>query len=224
MRVLLDECVPRRLTREIVGHDVRTVPQEGWSGKKNGELLRLMSAAGFEVLLTVDQGIRHQQNLRAAGVAVVVMVGASNRLADLVPLVPDVLVALSPCSPAMWSRSVPDRVEEHWWEDPPVPPGRGPRVRRGILTLDSHRWRSLGGGRGRSLVQSRVPGWPRRTRTGGKTHQCHPVERYDVVASDGAINETVGWHWWLLPPVRDHPGHWWEDPPVPPSRAQIGAA
>jgi PIN like domain len=99
MRILLDECVPRRLGPELVGHVVRTVPQEGWSGKKNGELLALMSAAGFEVLLTVDQGIRHQQNLQAAGVAVVVMIGASNQLVDLVPLVPDVLVALSKVQP-----------------------------------------------------------------------------------------------------------------------------
>ena len=95
MRVLPDECVPKRLGRELTGHAVRTVPQEGWSGKKNGELLRLMSAAGFEVLLTVDQGIRHQQNLQAAGVAVVVMFGASNQLADLAPLMPDVLIALN---------------------------------------------------------------------------------------------------------------------------------
>ncbi len=94
MRVLLDECVPKRLGGELPGHFVRTVPQEGWSGKKNGELLGLMSAAGFEVLLTVDQGIRHQQNLRAAGVAVVVMVGPSSQLADLLPLVPGVLAAL----------------------------------------------------------------------------------------------------------------------------------
>ena len=94
MRVLLDECVPKRLGRSLVGHAVRTVPQEGWSGKKNGELLTLMASAGFEVLLTVDQSIPHQQNLQAAGVAVVVMVGASNQLADLLPLVPDVLAAL----------------------------------------------------------------------------------------------------------------------------------
>ena len=78
MRVLLDECVSKRLGRALIGHVVRTVPQEGWSGKKNGELLALMAAAGFEVLLTVDQGIRHQQNLQAAGVADVVMIGASN--------------------------------------------------------------------------------------------------------------------------------------------------
>ncbi len=95
MRVLLDECVPKRLGRGLVGHVVRTVAQEGWAGKKNGELLALMSGAGFDVLLTVDQGIPHQQNLQATGVAVIVMIGASNQLADLTPLVPNVLVALS---------------------------------------------------------------------------------------------------------------------------------
>src|SRR5436305_14802492 len=94
MRVLLYECVPKRLRRALAGHAVRTVPQEGWAGKKNGELLGLMSAAGFEVLLTVDQGVPHQQNLAAARVAVVVMVGPSNQLADLAPLVPGVLTVL----------------------------------------------------------------------------------------------------------------------------------
>ncbi len=99
MRVLLDECVPKRLGRELAGHAARTVSQEGWSGKKNGERLGLMSAAGYAVLLTVDQSIRHEQNLRAAGVAVVVMIGASNQLEDLIPLVPDVLAALSAILP-----------------------------------------------------------------------------------------------------------------------------
>lgn len=94
MRVLLDECVPRRLGRELVGHDVHTVPQQGWKGKKNGELLTLMEAAAFDVLLTVDQGIHHQQNLDSAGLAVVVMVVASSRLADFLSLVPGVLAAL----------------------------------------------------------------------------------------------------------------------------------
>lgn len=100
MRVLLDECVPKRFGPLVAGHAVRTVPQEGWSGKRNGELLALMAAAGYEVLfLTVDQGVRHQQNLRAAGVAVVVMVSPSNQLADLAPLVPKVLTALSTIQP-----------------------------------------------------------------------------------------------------------------------------
>ena len=92
--ILLDECVPRPLRRELVGHDVGTIQEMGWAGKKNGELIALMAGASFEVLLTVDQNLRHQQNLAAVGVAVVVMVAPSNRLADLVPLVPAVQVAL----------------------------------------------------------------------------------------------------------------------------------
>ncbi len=99
MRVLLDECVPRRLRSHLVGHDVRTVPAMGWSGKKNGELLQLMAGQGFEVFMTVDQNLRYQQNLQAAGVAVVVLVAASNRLADLVPLIPSALAALAIVKP-----------------------------------------------------------------------------------------------------------------------------
>src|SRR5207253_9298653 len=59
MRILLDECVPRPLRRELAGHDVHTIREMGWAGKKNGELLALMAGAGFEVLLTVDQNLRH---------------------------------------------------------------------------------------------------------------------------------------------------------------------
>jgi len=95
MRILLDECVPRRLRRELPGHDVHTVSDLGWSGKKNGELLQVMAGQNFDVLLTVDQGIRHQQNLRAGGIAVVGLVAVSNRLADLVPLMPSVLAVLA---------------------------------------------------------------------------------------------------------------------------------
>lgn len=71
----------------------------GWAGKKNGELLALMAGAGFEVLLTVDRNLRHQQNLATFGIAVVIMVATTNRLADLVPLIPDVEVALSTIQP-----------------------------------------------------------------------------------------------------------------------------
>ena len=95
MRILLDECVPRPLRRELTGHSVSTIREMGWAGKKNGELLALMAGAGFEVLLTVDQNLRHRQNLAASGVAVVVMVAPSNRLADRVPIIPAVEAALS---------------------------------------------------------------------------------------------------------------------------------
>ena len=90
MRILLDECAPRPLKRELVEYELRTVIEMGWSGKKNGELLQLMSQEGFTILLTTDQNLRYQQNLQQAGVAVVVLVARSNRLPDLVPLVPDV--------------------------------------------------------------------------------------------------------------------------------------
>jgi hypothetical protein len=99
MRILLDECVPRRLRWELTGHDVRTVPEMGWSGKKNGDLLRSMVGHGFEVLITVDQNLRHQQSLQAAGAAVVVLVAVSNRLVDLVPLMPSVQAALGSVGP-----------------------------------------------------------------------------------------------------------------------------
>ena len=94
MRILLDECVPVPLRRELTGHDVHTIQEMNWTGKKNGELLTLMADAGFDVLLTVDQNLRFQQNLAGAAVAVVVMVAPSNRLVDLVPLLPAVDAAL----------------------------------------------------------------------------------------------------------------------------------
>lgn len=89
MRILLDECAPRPLKRELADYEIRTVVEMGWSGKKNGELLQLMKQEGFTVLLTTDQNLRYQQNLQQAGVAVVVLVAPSNRLPDLTPLIAD---------------------------------------------------------------------------------------------------------------------------------------
>ena len=94
MRILLDECVPRPVRRELIGHNVATIRDVGWAGKKNGDLLTLMAGAGFEVLLTVDQNLRYQQNLAASGVAVVILIASNNRLDRLVPLIPSTLVAL----------------------------------------------------------------------------------------------------------------------------------
>ena len=66
MRVLLDECVPRPLLRELSQHAVRTVPEMGWAGKRNGELLGLIKSAGFDAFITTDQNFEHQQNLQTA--------------------------------------------------------------------------------------------------------------------------------------------------------------
>jgi PIN domain-containing protein len=99
MRILLDECVPRPLKKELTSHDVHTVPEMGWSGKKNGELLALMVPQGIEVFVTVDQNLSYQQNLRAANVAVIVLIAPSNRLTDLLPLMPSVHSALTTIQP-----------------------------------------------------------------------------------------------------------------------------
>lgn len=95
MQILLDECVPRPLKRELGDYDIRTVVEMGWLGKKNGELLQLMVEEHFTILLTTDQNLRYQQNLLQARVAVIVLVAPSNRLSDLIPLIPDVCNVLN---------------------------------------------------------------------------------------------------------------------------------
>lgn len=63
MKVLLDECVPRKFKDSLTGHECRTVPEAGWAGKKNGELLSLAEQADFEVFLTVDLAARGRNGL-----------------------------------------------------------------------------------------------------------------------------------------------------------------
>ena len=96
--MLLDECVPRKLKRELPGHDVHTVTEMGWSGVKNGPLLR-RAAQEFDVFLTVDQGVEYEQNLVGLDLAIVVMVAATSDIGDLRPLMPRVQETLSSASP-----------------------------------------------------------------------------------------------------------------------------
>ena len=90
MQILLDECVPKPLKWEFADLDLKTVSEMGWSGTKNGALLRLMSEAGFTVLLTSDRNIKYEQNLQQASIAVIVMIARTNRVSDLLPLIPKV--------------------------------------------------------------------------------------------------------------------------------------
>lgn len=90
MRILLDECVDWRLARDITGHEVRTARQMGWTTIKNGELLTL-AAKEFDVFVTVDRNLVAQQNPSTYSIAVIVLQASSNRLADLRPLVPELL-------------------------------------------------------------------------------------------------------------------------------------
>lgn len=94
MRVLLDECLPRRVKRELIGHDVRTAPEMGWASRRNGDLLRAAVDAGFEAFVTADRKLEHQQNLSAFDIAVIVLEAKRTRLADLRPLIPPLLKVL----------------------------------------------------------------------------------------------------------------------------------
>ncbi len=99
MRIILDECVPHSLKHELSSHDVHTVPEMGWSGKKNGELLALMILQHIELFVTVDQNLSYQQNLRAANLAVIVLIAPSYRIADLLPLMSSVHAAVATIQP-----------------------------------------------------------------------------------------------------------------------------
>ena len=98
MRIFLDECVDWRLARDLVGHEVMTARQMGWTSIENGELLAL-SAAQFDVFVTVDRNLSFQQNLTPLSIAVIVLHAPTNRLADLRLLVPGLLAAIASARP-----------------------------------------------------------------------------------------------------------------------------
>ncbi|MGH7177897.1 MAG: hypothetical protein ACREJC_10985 [Tepidisphaeraceae bacterium] len=91
--------MPRPLKSLFVGHVVSTVPEIGCAGIKNGALLARAAAAGFDVFVTVDQKLRHEQNLAALPVSVIVIIAKSNKIDDVAPAVPSVLRALSTLLP-----------------------------------------------------------------------------------------------------------------------------
>jgi hypothetical protein len=85
-RVLLDEMLPRLLARELPGHHVTSVTQEGWTGILNGELLRRIEAAGMDVFITADRKMEYQQRLSDRRFGVIVLAAGGTKLEDLRPL------------------------------------------------------------------------------------------------------------------------------------------
>ena len=80
MRVLLDECLPRRLKNAFgPDHEVTTVPERGWAGTRNGALLQLASDV-VDVFVTIDAGLPYQQDLGRLPLAIVLLIAPSNRL------------------------------------------------------------------------------------------------------------------------------------------------
>ena len=98
MRILIDECLPKRLKRDLVGHDARSVPEVGWAGKTNGTLLTL-AQVDFDVFVTADRNLSFQQNVNKFNIAVVVLVARSNQHAVLQPLIPELLSVITALLP-----------------------------------------------------------------------------------------------------------------------------
>ena len=84
MKLLLDECVPRRFSASLSSdeHQCLTVPEAGFAGKANGELIALAEAS-FDVFITLDKGFAYQQNLTGRKIAILLIRSRSTRLADL---------------------------------------------------------------------------------------------------------------------------------------------
>ena len=103
MRILLDENFPVDFAKLLVGHEIATIHSLGWSGIKNGELLR--RAQGIcEVFVTLDRNLEFQQNIKVLPFGIVVVRARSNRVADLSPQIESILAAAN--------RVLPGQVEK----------------------------------------------------------------------------------------------------------------
>ncbi|HQS25171.1 MAG: hypothetical protein B7Y11_14045 [Sphingobacteriia bacterium 24-36-13] len=84
MKILLDESLPRKKRYDFgKDHEVWTVRDKDWLGKKNGELLKLMIDDGFELFVTADQNLQYQQRIEKLPVTIAVLKGSDNRLTTL---------------------------------------------------------------------------------------------------------------------------------------------
>ncbi len=98
MRILLDENVPKKLKHAFPGHAVSTVTEMGWAGIKNGELLKLAEGV-FDVMMTVDKGIQHQNNFTGKKIILITFIVKRNKLEFLLPLIPLAIAAIQSASP-----------------------------------------------------------------------------------------------------------------------------
>ena len=105
LRILVDESVAHPFEAELTALDVATVRDPGWSGLRNGVLLRAAVDAGFDVLITRDRSLPYQHNLRRIGISVLVLTGVRNRVEELRMLVPQILSILPLLRPGDASKS-----------------------------------------------------------------------------------------------------------------------
>lgn len=93
LRIILDECLPRRLAKDFSAYEVATVPEAGFAGYKNGKLLKAIEN-NFDVFITVDSNLEYQQHLQGYNITVIILKAKSNRYDELTLLVPDVIKLL----------------------------------------------------------------------------------------------------------------------------------
>jgi len=99
VNILLDHCVDWRLARAFPAHSVKTARDMGWETLQNGKLLSAAAEASFDLLLTVDRKLKHEQNLTKLPIAVLVLIAPTNKLSDLLPVAPAVETALKSLQP-----------------------------------------------------------------------------------------------------------------------------
>ena len=95
MKLLLDENLPKRLKQDFPNHDIFTVRDMGWNGRKNGELLKLMISANFDALITFDKNLHYQQNFQKYSIPVLVLNASDNSYLTIQRLVPKIRTALN---------------------------------------------------------------------------------------------------------------------------------
>lgn len=107
MLVLFDNGTPRGIAHELVGHTVKEARDQGWDRMRNGELLDAAEAAGFEVLLTTDKGIRYQRNLSVRKIAIVALGQARWKL--IRPMLPQIVAVVNAVTPGSYTEvEIPD--------------------------------------------------------------------------------------------------------------------
>ncbi len=89
MKILLDECVTKKLKRHLDEFEVRTVVEMGWSGYRNGTLLKAAAEAQFDLLLSIDKNMAHQQNMAKYDIAVVVFDTRRSKVDVLLDFLPE---------------------------------------------------------------------------------------------------------------------------------------
>jgi hypothetical protein len=98
-RVVLDENVPWQLLAELSEHDVSTAAREGWGGVANGELLKRIGSAGFDVFVTADRNLQHQQRLTGRSFGIVLLVPRRLKMEHLRPLLSQIRSAIALVKP-----------------------------------------------------------------------------------------------------------------------------